>query len=126
MTTIAESFSLCSRLSGQLSRRQAELRAQLQAANVTAAACSMDTAEVIDFKDLAAEDTRVAVDEVALSHAGEELKQITAALRRLEDGSYGFCLDCGEPIADRRLLTLPAAAFCIDCQAVHERLAARR
>jgi len=44
-----------------------------------------------------------------------ELRRIEAALRRCDDGSYGYCLDCGEPIDPRRLNLNPAATLCIAC-----------
>jgi DnaK suppressor protein len=44
-----------------------------------------------------------------------ELRRIEAALQRLEDGGYGDCLECGEPIAPQRLEADPAAPLCIDC-----------
>ena len=40
---------------------------------------------------------------------------IRAALQRLEDGSYGRCVTCGEPIAPRRLAALPYATQCLAC-----------
>lgn len=43
------------------------------------------------------------------------LAEIDAALVRLEDGTYGFCLVCGQEIAPERLLALPAAATCVRC-----------
>jgi len=77
--------------------------------------------EVLDFKDVAAEETRAVVDEAAYAHAAEELSQVVAALRRVEDGSYGSCEDCGEAIDERRLRALPATPFCTACQTIHER-----
>jgi RNA polymerase-binding transcription factor DksA len=50
---------------------------------------------------------------------------VAAALRRLRDGTYGFCVDCGQPIEEGRLLALPAAALCTGCATVHERIAGR-
>lgn len=44
-----------------------------------------------------------------------ELKRIGAALQRIEDGDYGYCLNCGEPIAEKRLEFDPAAPLCIEC-----------
>lgn len=44
------------------------------------------------------------------------LEQITAALTRLDDGTYGRCLRCGERIAAARLEVLPHAENCLDCQ----------
>lgn len=48
-------------------------------------------------------------------HRAAEMRRIEAALERIRDGDYGFCIDCGEPIAERRLEIDPAVAFCIDC-----------
>ncbi|MEX1033145.1 MAG: TraR/DksA family transcriptional regulator [Cellvibrionaceae bacterium] len=45
----------------------------------------------------------------------QSLKRIEAALRRCEDGSYGYCLDCDELINPRRLELDPAAPLCIAC-----------
>lgn len=44
-----------------------------------------------------------------------ELSRIDAALGRMADGRYGECLDCGEDIAEKRLVADPANPTCIDC-----------
>ncbi len=44
-----------------------------------------------------------------------EIAQIRAALGRIEDGTYGICVTCGESIAPARLEALPFAQHCIDC-----------
>lgn len=44
-----------------------------------------------------------------------QLQQIAAALRRMEQGEYGDCLACGEPIDPRRLHADPLATHCIAC-----------
>lgn len=44
-----------------------------------------------------------------------ELQHIEAALKRIDDGDYGECLNCGEDIAPKRLEIDPTAAICIDC-----------
>ncbi len=44
-----------------------------------------------------------------------QLREIGAALRRIEDGSYGDCERCEEPINPRRLDADPTARLCIDC-----------
>ena len=49
-----------------------------------------------------------------------ELQQITAALRRIEAGDYGYCLSCGEDIALPRLEHDPAVPLCIDCASMRE------
>lgn len=45
----------------------------------------------------------------------EELARIDAAMKRVEDGTYGDCVGCGEPIAKKRLALDPSAALCIEC-----------
>jgi DnaK suppressor protein len=60
-----------------------------------------------------------------LSHLLEthrlELQLIDGALRRLEDGSYGECLDCGNDIPFERLKALPFAVRCAEDAVLHER-----
>ena len=120
MTLIAETHSLHQQMARTLRQRQQELHELLQQA-AGANIPGDNPPEVLDFKDVAAEETRAVVDEVAHAHAVEELAQVVAALRRVEDGSYGLCQDCGEPIDERRLRALPATAFCTACQTIHER-----
>ena len=69
-------------------------------------------------------------DEVLDELAEEERRQaraIRAALQRLEDGSYGQCGTCGEPIDPRRLAALPYAIQCITCvrRAEHQKRTGR-
>jgi len=45
-----------------------------------------------------------------------KLKEIDAALARIENGEYGVCSACGEEISPKRLAALPWARYCIDCQ----------
>jgi DnaK suppressor protein len=48
------------------------------------------------------------------------LRDVVAALQKIDDGSFGNCERCGEPIADKRLEALPFARYCIDCQRLVE------
>jgi len=50
------------------------------------------------------------------------ISKIDAALRRIEEGSYGYCDETLEPISLRRLEARPIATFSIDAQERHERL----
>jgi DnaK suppressor protein len=84
------------------------------------------TREVGDYKDAAGQEAIAAVDAAHAAHAGRELEQIRAALKRIADDTYGQCLDCGEPIDLRRLLALPATPFCTACQSAHEHGGERR
>ena len=49
------------------------------------------------------------------------IAKIDAALRRIEDGSYGFCEETGEPISLKRLDASPIATLSIEAQERHER-----
>lgn len=49
------------------------------------------------------------------NEAREELKKITAAMIRLDEGDYGICVECGLPINEGRLQVYPYADECIDC-----------
>ncbi len=51
----------------------------------------------------------------------EELREVEAALARIEGGEYGVCTDCGGEIEPGRLEVQPAAVRCIECQAAWER-----
>tara|TARA_R110000868_G_scaffold4155_3_gene25209 strand:+ start:3472 stop:3804 length:333 start_codon:yes stop_codon:yes gene_type:complete len=44
-----------------------------------------------------------------------EIAQIDAALRRMEAGEFGYCVECGDDIAPKRLELNPAIARCVDC-----------
>lgn len=60
------------------------------------------------------------LDEGLQEGAERRLEQVDAALRRIEDGSYGTCEACGKPIAAERLRAVPWAALCIDDQRKQE------
>ena len=50
----------------------------------------------------------------------ETLSKIDAALRRLDEDTYGVCFECGDEIAERRLRALPFAVRCKDCEEARE------
>jgi DnaK suppressor protein len=99
-----------------LAQREAELRRTLAAPSAEPDAHR----EVLDFKDMAVEETLATVDEAKAGHASEELNQVLAARRRMHEGTYGECVDCGEEIDPRRLAALPFTPFCTACQSLHE------
>lgn len=55
--------------------------------------------------------------------AQTQLALVMEALERIDDGSWGRCRRCGQPIAPARLEALPWAAFCISCQSIEDRIA---
>jgi len=50
----------------------------------------------------------------------QRLRQLIAALRRIDEDDYGYCEDCGKPINPRRLEIDPATLFCLDCASARE------
>jgi RNA polymerase-binding protein DksA len=54
-------------------------------------------------------------------NSGHVLAEIDAALKRIEEGTYGVCSNCAKPIPEERLEALPWATLCIDCQRERER-----
>mgnify|MGYP001145944296 CR=1 FL=1 len=57
----------------------------------------------------------------SLGTAGqEEIRRIQAALRRLREGDYGICAECGGDISEERLDVLPATPFCKICAVNHD------
>src|SRR5262245_38370916 len=49
------------------------------------------------------------------------LLQIDDAIGRIEDASYGLCINGGQPMAEKRLTAVPWAPYCIDCQELAEK-----
>jgi len=63
-----------------------------------------------------------AMSQAAGRMASVEKQRIKQALRRIEEDEFGYCLNCGEEIAEKRLNFDPSAALCIECaQAAEER-----
>ena len=48
------------------------------------------------------------------------LREVEGALERLRDGTYGTCMECGMPVARKRLEALPWARYCVTCQERHQ------
>lgn len=46
----------------------------------------------------------------------EEYNRIVKALQMIDEGSYGICVDCGQPISEKRLKPYPNATRCLKCQ----------
>jgi len=59
-----------------------------------------------------------------LEHISDQLEDVEAALRRIEDGTYGICLHCEGDIGRKRLEAVPWAEFRIRCQEAADRLCA--
>lgn len=60
-------------------------------------------------------------NEAAVQTAQAQRTEVIAALARIDDGSYGRCVDCGSPVPEERLEARPATARCVPCQAKRDR-----
>lgn len=68
-----------------------------------------------DFSEQAVERENEEVMD-ALGEAGrQELRQINRTLARIDQGDYGICAGCGEPIPEARLKILPHSEYCVAC-----------
>ena len=74
-----------------------------------------------DLADRASSETDRAIELRARDRQRKLIAKIDAALARIEDGSYGYCEETGEPISIRRLEARPIATLSIEAQERHER-----
>ena len=74
-----------------------------------------------DFADRASSESDRAIELRARDRQRKLISKIDAALVRIDDGSYGYCIDTGEPISLRRLDARPIATLSIEAQERHER-----
>ena len=74
-----------------------------------------------DFADRASVETGRALELKTRDRERKLVAKIDAALRRIEEGTYGFCEETGEPISLQRLVARPIATLGIDAQERHER-----
>jgi len=76
--------------------------------------------DVLDTAESSEVDTQDDIEFALIQLKAETLNRIAAALRRIDEGSYGDCAECGAEIAEARLRALPFAVRCRDCEDVRE------
>jgi DnaK suppressor protein len=74
-----------------------------------------------DLADRASSETDRAIELRARDRQRKLISKIDAALQRIEDGTYGYCEETGEPISLKRLEARPIATLSIEAQERHER-----
>ena len=79
-----------------------------------------------DLCDWAASDMEAEYVYMISERLRQKLFLIEEALDAIENGDYGFCEECGEPINEKRLLLRPFALLCVRCQSEFERQARMR
>lgn len=121
MTTLTDAQR--STLRAQLDEREKQLQAEVREEREARADRSIEQAgQVGDHGDAAATHLQEGIRHVETERDIEELRDIDAARARLDDGSYGECVDCGQAIAFARLQAQPTALRCADCQTDFERV----
>lgn len=80
-----------------------------------------ESAQHPDIADRASDETDRSIELRTRDRQRKLISKIDAALKRLDDGSYGYCLETGEPISLRRLDARPVATLSIEAQERHER-----
>jgi DnaK suppressor protein len=76
--------------------------------------------DVLDQGESSEVDIQDDIELALIQMKAETLTKINEALRRLDEGSYGNCFECGEEIAGPRLRALPFAVRCKDCEEERE------
>ena len=82
---------------------------------------SDDNISSADMVDQASSYTDKSVEMKALNRSRKLIEKIDAALRRIKDGTYGYCEETSEPIGLKRLIARPVATLSIEAQEKHER-----
>ena len=80
-----------------------------------------DNVASADIVDQASSHTEKTVEMRASNRRRKLINKIDQALKRLKDGTYGYCEDTGEPIGLKRLIARPIATLCIEAQEKHEK-----
>ncbi len=81
-----------------------------------------DTRQEPDIADRASSETDRALELRTRDRGRKLIAKIDSALARIEDGSYGYCVETGEPISLRRLMARPIATMTLHAQERHERM----
>ena len=76
--------------------------------------------DVLDQGESSEVDIQEDIEFALIQMKSETLNKVDAALRRLEEGTYGNCFECGDEISEARLRALPFAVRCKDCEEERE------
>ena len=107
-------------LKKMLEDRRRELMNEVQGRIRDVRTDSSKDREVLDQGESSEVDIQEDIEFALIQMKSETLTKIDAALRRLEDGTYGDCFECGDQISEARLRALPFAVRCKDCEEARE------
>ena len=105
-----------------LEERRREIMDQVQEKirDVRTESPNSPTQGVLDAAESSEADIQDEIEFALIQMKAETLTKIEEALRRLEEGTFGYCYECGEEISERRLRALPFAVRCKDCEEARE------
>ncbi len=109
------------RIRQRIERRLEQLRGEITGKLGDAALVADALGGNADSGDLSVADDAITTDFADARRDFVEYRTGVVALARLDAGDYGNCVDCGEPIPERRLMAQPFAVRCLDCQERAER-----
>jgi DnaK suppressor protein len=110
-----------------LEERRREILSQVQEKmrDVRAEGALGDGQGVLDAAETSEADIQDDIEFALIQMKTETLHKIEEALTRLDEGTYGYCFECGDEVSERRLRALPFAVRCKDCEEARE-VAAQR
>ena len=96
---------------------RANLESRLKTLGIEVARLEAETSQPLeaDWEEQANQIEEMEASEGLEAVRLDEARQIRAALRRMDEGTYGTCADCGADISAGRLEALPTATLCINC-----------
>ena len=110
-------------LKRMLDERRREIQAQVQGKMRdvrSEGTWGSKTNEVFDAVESSESDIQDDIEFALIQMKSETLNKIVEALARLDEGTFGYCFECGDEISERRLRALPFAVRCKDCEEARE------
>ena len=114
---------MCAKHSAYFKKKLTEWKSDLVKTNNEALYNSSmdDNSTSADIVDQASSYTEKNVEMRAINRQIKLISKIDSALKKIKNGTYGFCEDTGEPIGLKRLMARPVATLCIAAQEKHEK-----
>ena len=119
-TKLAAKTSRYKELKKMLEERRRELLSAVQGKIRDVRAEGGNDRDVLDQGESSEVDIQEDIEFALIQMKSETLNKIEAARRRLDEGTYGDCFECGDEISEARLRALPFAVRCKDCEEARE------
>ena len=101
-------------------RREILNEVQVKMRDVRAEGALGEAQGVLDAAETSEADIQDDIEFALIQMKSETLHKIEEALARLDEGTFGYCFECGDEISERRLRALPFAVRCKDCEEARE------